>query len=150
MEREPNSGLFGNIGNKPKLKPAVMPNIPNMPNLRGIGGIPGLQNIDFSNLLQGLNPSMFGQASVMPQAPTGQITDMLMRNPDGSPMLGNLLPKIPPPSQGGPIIGLNPPLGGFEGSLPVQQAPVQQPLPVQQAPVQQPLAPYTGGNDRAP
>ena len=76
---------------------------------------------------------------------------MLMRNPDGSPMGSGGLPIIPPPSQGGPIVGLNPPPGGFEGSLPVQQGPVQTIAPVQPtAPVQQPLAPYTGGNDPAP
>jgi hypothetical protein len=190
LGREPNAG------NMPKLRPAVMPqrfpNMPNfqgMPNLQGIGGIPGLQNIDFSNLPQGLNPSMFGQAPVMPQAPTGQITDMLMRNPDGSPMMGsgpgmnfgdmgmprmegstdmgmprmegrpinqymgspggtpgfydNMRENMPPPQRLNPLppsMGLNPPPGGFEGSLPVQPT----------APVQQPLAPYTGGNDPAP
>ena len=150
-KRQAMLGREPNAGNIPQLRPAVMPNIPNMPNLQSIGGIPGLQNIDFSNLPQGLNPSMFGQAPVMPQAPTGQITDMLMRNPDGSPMGSGGLPIIPPPSQGGPIVGLNPPPGGFEGSLPVQQAPVQTTAPVQPtAPVQQPLAPYTGGNDPAP
>ena len=150
-KRQAMLGREPNAGNIPQLRPAVMPNIPNMPNLQGIGGIPGLQNIDFSNLPQGLNPSMFGQAPVMPQAPTGQITDMLMRNPDGSPMGSGGLPIIPPPSQGGPIVGLNPPPGGFEGSLPIQQAPVQTTAPVQPtAPVQQPLAPYTGGNDPAP
>jgi len=144
---------------------------PNMPNLQGIGGIPGLQNIDFSNLPMGMdfsnfdprainaNPQGFqdmieqaqAQQQMMPQAPTGNfttmrenmppLTDMLMRNPDGSPMTGNLPPSM----------GLNPPPGGFEGSLPVQQGPVQTIAPVQPtAPVQQPLAPYTGGNDPAP
>ena len=139
------------MGNE-QMQPAVMPNIPNMPNLQGIGGIPGLQNIDFSNLPQGLNPSMFGQAPVMPQAPTGQITDMLMRNPDGSPMGSGGFPIIPPPSQGGPIAGLNPPPGGFEGSLPGPRlGDINTTAPVQPtAPVQQPLAPYTGGNDPAP
>ena len=144
---------------------------PNMPNLQGIGGIPGLQNIDFSNLPMGMdfsnfdprainaNPQGFqdmieqaqAQEQMMPQAPTGQITDMLMRNPDGSAMGSGGFPTMLPPSQGGPIASLNPPPGGFEGSLPIQQAPVQTTAPVQPtAPVQQPLAPYTGGNDPAP
>ena len=165
-KRQAMLGREPNAGNMPQLRPAVMPN---MPNLQGIGGIPGLQNIDFSNLPQGLNPSMFGQAPVMPQAPTGQITDMLMRNPDGSPMgsgsgmnFGDMdmfdrttmRENMPPPQRLNPLppsMGLNPPPGGFAGSLPVQQAPVQTTAPVQPtAPVQQPLAPYTGGNDPAP
>ena len=149
------------MARRPAPRPAVMPNIPNMPNLQGIGGIPGLQNIDFSNLPMGMdfsnfdprainaNPQGFqdmieqaqAQQQMMPQAPTGQITDMLMRNPDGSAMTGNLPPSM----------GLNPPPSGFEGSLPIQQAPVQTTAPVQPvAPVPQPLAPYTGGNDPAP
>jgi hypothetical protein len=158
LGREPNAG------NMPQLRPAVMPqtfpNMPNfqgMPNLQGIGGIPGLQNIDFSNLPMGMdfsnfdprainaNPQGFqdmiqqakAQEQMMPQAPTGQITDMLMRNPDGSPMMGsgpgmntfgdrfnqtNMRENMPPPQRLNPLppsMGLNPPPGGFEGSLPV-------------------------------
>jgi hypothetical protein len=139
------------MARRPVVMPRTLPNIP-----RGIGSIPNipsLENIDFSNLPMGMdvtkfdprainaNPTGFrdmieraqAQEQMMPQAPTGQITDMLMRNPDGSPMSSGGFPIIPPPSQGGPIVGLNPP------------APAQ---PV--APVQQPLAPYTGGNDPAP
>jgi len=76
------------------------------------------------------------------QNPTNnRITSMPVRNPDGTIMTGNLLPSM----------GLNPPPSGFEGSLPIQQAPVQTTAPVQPvAPVPQPLAPYTGGNDPAP
>jgi len=194
MERKPSSGLFGNIGNMPQIRPSVMPNISNMPNLQGIGGIPGLQNIDFSNLPMGMdfsnfdprainaNPQGFqdmieqaqAQQQMMPQVPQNQellaqqtsernilqqdmlnramaeeaqnptnnrITSMPVRNPDGTIMTGNLPPSM----------GLNPPPSGFEGSLPIQQAPVQTTAPVQPvAPVPQPLAPYTGGNDPAP
>jgi hypothetical protein len=75
---------------------------------------------------------------VMPQKPTGQteeflITDMLMRNPDGSPMMGSgpgmnfgdmfdrttMRENMPPPQRLNPFppsMGLNPPPGGFEGS----------------------------------
>jgi hypothetical protein len=67
---------------------------------------------------------------------------MPVRNLDGSPMLGNLPPSM----------GLNPPPGGFEGSLPGPRlGDINTTAPVQPtAPVQQPLAPYTGGNDPAP
>jgi hypothetical protein len=115
-KRQAMLGREPNAGNMPQLRPAVMPqrfpNMPNfqgMPNLQGIGGIPGLQNIDFSNLPMGMdfsnfdprainaNPQGFqdmiqqakAQEQMMLQAPTGQITDMLMRNPDGSPMMGS-------------------------------------------------------------
>ena len=139
------------MARRPALMPRTLPNIP-----RGIGSIPNipsLENIDFSNLPMGMdftkfdpraigaNPTGFrdmieraqAQEQIMPQEPTGQITDMLMRNPDGSPMGSGSFPIIPPPSQGGPVIGLDP-------TGPVQTT----------APVQQPLAPYTGGNDPAP
>ena len=115
--------------------------------------MPNMEDYDMS----ALGPRIGNDQTLpMPQAPTGQITDMLMRNPDGSPMTGNLPPSM----------GLNPPPSGFEGSttMPVRnpdgttigssslpQAPVQTTAPVQPtAPVQQPLAPYTGGNDPAP
>jgi hypothetical protein len=127
-----------------------------------------------------------------PRGPGMNLGDMLMRNPDGSPMMGSgpgmnfgdrfkqtnareyaVLHMGMPRMEGRPInqymgspggtfldftiicrgeydpqrlnplppsMGLNPPPGGFEGSLPVQPT----------APVQQPLAPYTGGNDPAP
>jgi hypothetical protein len=70
------------------IPPPPAPVMPE-PNSFFPGAIP-----DFSNLPQGLNPSIFGQAPVMPQKPTGQveeftITDMLSRNPDGSPMMGS-------------------------------------------------------------
>ena len=64
MERKPSSGLFGNIGNMPQIRPSVMPNISNMPNLQGIGGIPGLQNIDFSNLPMGMDFSNFDPRAI--------------------------------------------------------------------------------------
>ena len=190
LGREPNAG------NMPQLRPAVMPqtfpNMPNfqgMPNLQGIGGIPGLQNIDFSNLPMGMdfsnfdprainaNPQGFqdmiqqakAQEQMMLQAPTGQITDMLMRNPDGSPMMGsgpgiqgNYMPREIPvalqprmtndlPQRAGPRVNPRTSEAPVQQSAsldifdPVQQAPVQP-----TAPVQQPLAPYTGGNDPAP
>ena len=92
------------------------------------------------NILQQdmLNRAMAEEA----QNPTNnRITSMPVRNPDGTIMTGNLPPSM----------GLNPPPSGFEGSLPIQQAPVQTTAPVQPvAPVPQPLAPYTGGNDPAP
>jgi hypothetical protein len=124
-KRQAMLGREPNAGNMPQLRPAVMPqtfpNMPNfrMPNLQGIGGIPGLQNIDFSNLPMGMdfsnfdprainaNPQGFqdmiqqakAQEQMMLQAPTGQITDMLMRNPDGSPMMGSgsmVMRPVPP------------------------------------------------------
>ena len=143
---------------EPQILPARTPTRlpPNI--LAGIGNIPGLnldfsklpKNIDFSNLdprAINANPQGFQdmieraqeQEQMMPQEPTGRITDMLMRNPDGSPMSGGGFPIIPPPSQGGPVIGLDP-------TGPVQTTAPAQPV----APAQQPLAPYTGGNDPAP
>jgi hypothetical protein len=164
-KRQAMLGREPNAGNMPQLRPAVMPqtfpNMPNfqgMPNLQGIGGIPGLQNIDFSNLPMGMdfsnfdprainaNPQGFqdmiqqakAQEQMMLQAPTGQITDMLMRNPDGSPMMGsgpgmnfgdrfnqtNMRENMPPPQRLNPLppsMGLNPPPGGFESStMPVR------------------------------
>ena len=154
----------GMIQGEPEMmarRPAPMPRtLPNIP--RGIGSIPNipsLENINFSNLPMGMdftkfdpraigaNPTGFrdmieraqAQEQIMPQEPTGRITDMLMRNPDGSPMGSGSFPIIPPPSQGGPVIGLDP-------TGPVQTTAPAQPV----APVQQPLAPYTGGNDPAP
>ena len=88
-----------------------------------------------------LQQDMFNRAMAEEaQNPTNNpvFTTMPVRNPDGSPMRGGFL-IIPPPSQGGPIVGLNPP-------EPVQTTAPAQPV----APVQQPLAPYTGGNDPAP
>ena len=153
------------MARRPAPMPRTLPNIPR--GIGSIPNIPSLENINFSNLPMGMdftkfdprainaNPTgfqdMIEQAQahkrsrlktleqMMPQAPTGQITDMLMRNPDGSPMGSGSFPIIPPPSQGGPVIGLDP-------TGPVQTTAPAQPV----APVQQPLAPYTGGNDPAP
>ena len=162
--RKAMQNVRGMIQGEPEMmarRPALMkPTFPSIP--KGIGGIPtipSLENIDFSNLPMGMdftkfdprainaNPQGFQdmirraqeQEQIMPQEPTGQITDMLMRNPDGSPMGSGSFPIIPPPSQGGPVIGLDP-------TGPVQTTAPAQPV----APVQQPLAPYTGGNDPAP
>jgi len=138
MEREPNSGLFGNIGNKPKLKPAVMPRqLPVIP--RGIGSIPNipsLENFDFSKLPQGFPPINLPQEG---------FTTMPATNPN----------YIPPPSFDGfndiTTMPVRNPDGTTMGSILPPQAPVQTTAPVQpNAPVQQPLAPYTGGNDPAP
>ena len=143
------------MARRPALMPRTLPNIP-----RGIGSIPNipsLKNIDFSNLPMGMdftkfdprainaNPTGFQdmieraqeQEQMMPQAPTGQITDMLMRNPDGSPMGSGGFPIMPPPPQ---------------STIDQFQEVASQPNPFVQptAPVQQTLAPYTGGNDPAP
>jgi hypothetical protein len=180
LGREPNAGNMPQL--RPAVMPQTFPNMPNfqgMPNLQGIGGIPGLQNIDFSNLPMGMDFSNFdprainanpqGFQNMIEQAqnqellaqqtsernilqqdmfnramaeeaqnPTNnRITTMPIRNPDGSPIM---------------IGSLNPPPGGFEGSLPGPRlGDINTTAPVQPtAPVQQPLAPYTGGNDPAP
>jgi hypothetical protein len=108
---------------------------PGMPRLdrdflyRGAGDSPGI-SID--------PPRGMPTRPGMPQKPTGQteeflITDMLMRNPDGSPMMGSgpgmnfgdmfdrttMRENMPPPQRLNPFppsMGLNPPPGGFEGS----------------------------------
>jgi hypothetical protein len=68
-----------------------------------------------------------------PRGPGMNLGDMLMRNPDGSPMMGsgpgmnfgdrfkqtNLRENMPPPQRLNPLppsMGLNPPPGGFESS----------------------------------
>jgi hypothetical protein len=176
-KRQAMLGREPNAGNMPQLRPAVMPqtfpNMPNfqgMPNLQGIGGIPGLQNIDFSNLPMGMdfsnfdprainaNPQGFqdmiqqakAQEQMMLQAPTGQITDMLMRNPDGSPMMGsgpgiqgNYMPREIPVALQPRMTNDLPQRAGPRVNPRTSEAPVQQSAsldifdPVQQAPVQQ-------------
>ena len=163
----------GMIQGEPEMmarRPAPMPQtLPNIP--RGIGSIPNipsLQNIDFSNLPMGMdvtkfdprainaNPTGFqdmieraqAQEQMMPQAPTGQITDMLMRMPDGTPMTGSTGQEAFYNDDGTRKTFLAPP----ELTIDQFQEVASQPNPFVQptAPVQQPLAPYTGGNDPAP